>query len=120
MRKSQRGVTFLGWMILLLPVAVLLYAGIRLTPIYANYLAVARSLEQVGTEFAGEETLNPAAVRVALEKRFDIEGINHPTSKEIDIHHADEGWVAIAEYEEVAPLFGNISLLIQFHKQVAL
>lgn len=120
MRKSQRGVTFLGWMILLLPVAILVYAGIRLTPIYANYLAVSRSLEQLGNEFAGEEALNPSAVRASLEKRFDIESINHPNVKEIDIHRADEGWVAVADYEDVAPLFGNISLLIQFHKQVAL
>lgn len=120
MRKSQRGVTFLGWLILLLPVAVLVYVGIRLTPVYANYLAVARSLEQVGNEFAGEEQLNPGAVRSSLEKRFDVDSINHPTVKEIDVHRSDEGWVVIADYEEVAPLFGNVSLLIQFHKQVLL
>jgi hypothetical protein len=25
--------------------------------------------------------------------------------------------VAIADYEDLAPLFGNISLLVQFHKE---
>jgi hypothetical protein len=120
MRNSQRGVTFLGWLFLLLPLAIVLYVGIRLTPVYLNYMAVARSLEQVANESAGEEQPNPAAVRVSLEKHFDIEGINHPTIKEIEIRREGEGWVAIADYEDLAPLFANVSILVQFHKQVDL
>ncbi len=42
MRHTQRGVTFLGWLILLIPVAIVVYAGIRLTPIYLNYMRVAQ------------------------------------------------------------------------------
>ena len=30
MRRHQRGVTTLGWLILLIPVAIVFYAGIRL------------------------------------------------------------------------------------------
>ncbi len=65
-------------------------------------------------------TVNPAELRVSIDKRLDIEGINTPTAKDIDIHREGDGWVAIADYEEVAPLFGNVSLLLQFHKQVKL
>ena len=32
MRKYQRGVTFIGWIILMIPIAIVFYAGIRLTP----------------------------------------------------------------------------------------
>ena len=49
---------------------------------------------------------------MSLEKRFDIESIEFPTVKDIDIHRDGEHWVAIADYEDVAPLFGNISLLV--------
>ena len=40
MRQNERGVTFLGWVILLLPAALVLYAGIRLTPVYLEYMKV--------------------------------------------------------------------------------
>jgi hypothetical protein len=120
MRKSQRGVTFLGWLILLVPVGILVYTAIRLTPIYTNYMAVASSIEQLTDEFTAQEQINAQAVRVALEKRFDIEGITHPNVREIDIHREEGSWVIIANYEDVAPLFGNVSLLVQFNKQVTL
>jgi hypothetical protein len=120
MPKSQRGVTFIGWLVLLVPIALLVYVGIRLTPIYLNYYRVLRSLEQVAADTRGEAQVNPTAVRSALEKRFDVEYIDHPTAKEVDIHRDGDRWVAVVDYEDVAPLFANVSLLAQFNKQVDL
>lgn len=120
MRKSQRGVTFIGWLVLLAPVGLLVYVGIRLTPIYLNYFRVVRSLEQLATESKGETQINPAAVHTTLDKRFDVQYVDHPAAKDIDVHRDGDHWVAIADYEDVAPLFGNVSILIQFNKQVEL
>ena len=120
MPKNQRGVTFLGWLLLLIPVGVLLYAGIRMTPIYLNYLHVAKALEQMAAESKDAGTINPTEVRTSLEKRFDIEYVTNPSAKDIDVHRDGDHWVAVANYEEVAPLFGNVSLLMQFNKQVDL
>ena len=50
MRKHQRGVTFIGWVFLLIPLAILIYVGIRVAPLYMNYFKVSRSLEQLATE----------------------------------------------------------------------
>jgi hypothetical protein len=120
MRHSQRGITFIGWLCLLIPVAIVVYGGIRLAPMYLNYMRVAKSLSRTVTETrgAGTATVNPQDMRETLGKLFDVEGIEHPTVKEIDIHREGDHFVAIADYEDVAPLFGNVSLLVQFHKQV--
>jgi hypothetical protein len=120
MRKNERGVTFIGWILLLLPVAIILYCVIRLTPVYVNYMAVVRSMTQLKTETPDGSAVNPTGVRNALEKRFDIEGINVPNVNDVLIQREGENWVAIAEYEEQVPLFFNINLLVQFHKQVTL
>jgi len=119
MRKSQRGVTFIGWVFLLAPLAIVLYAAIRMTPVYLTYMSVSKIMEKVAKETEGAQ-INPAAIRVSLDKSFEIESINSPTSMDIDIRREGDHWVAIADYEEVAPLFGNVSLLTQFHKQVTL
>ena len=120
MRSSQRGVTFIGWLFLLIPVAILVYAGIRLTPVYLNYFRVARSMQQTAMQFQDGGQINPQQVRTTLERRFDIESIAYPTSKDIDIHRVGEGWVMITDYEGVAPLFANVSIVVDFHKEVEL
>ncbi len=120
MRKSQRGVTFICWVFLLLPLAIVGYALLRATPVYLTYMSVAKIMDQMAKDVPPGSPVNPAELRVSLDKRFDIEGINSPTGKDIDIHRDGDNWVAIADYEEVAPLFGNVSLLAQFHKQVTL
>jgi hypothetical protein len=120
MRHSQRGVTMIGWLFLLVPLAIIVYAGIRLAPIYLNYMRVARSLQQLSDETKSDasSTTTGDMLRNALTKRFDIESIEHPNIKDIDIHRDGDHWVAEANYEDLAPLFGNISLLVQFDKRV--
>ncbi|HEY5019807.1 MAG TPA: DUF4845 domain-containing protein [Steroidobacteraceae bacterium] len=120
MRHSQRGITFIGWLFLLVPIAIVVYGGIRLAPMYLNYMRVVKSLSRMVTETqgAGTTAATPQAMRVTLGKLFDIESIEHPDIKDIDIHREGDHFVAIADYEDVAPMFGNVSLLVQFHKQV--
>jgi Domain of unknown function (DUF4845) len=107
----------IGWLVLMVPIAIVAYGVIRLVPIYLNYMRVSKALSQTISEAKGGDTTNATTLRNSLEKHFDIEGIEKPATKEIDIHREGEHWVAIADYEDLAPLFGNISLLVQFHKE---
>ena len=117
MRRSQRGVTAIGWLFLLAPVAVLVYTTIRLVPIYLNYMRVAHALSQLADESKGG-TSTRAALSLSLQRRFDVEIIEHPDPSEVDIHREGDHWVVIADYENLVPMFGNVSLLVKFHKQV--
>jgi len=119
MRQSQRGVTAIGWIVLLIPVAIMVLAGIRLVPIYLNYMSVSKYMGSVAAEAKGE-TVTADGLRSALDKRFQVGYIDHPNAKEIDVHREGSHWVMVADYEDVAPLFGDLSLLVQFHKQVEL
>lgn len=121
MHKYQRGVTMIGWLLLLMPIGLIVYVLIRATPIYLNYLHVSKAMEQLASESKGESgSINPVDVRQQLEKRFDIEYVSNPAAKDIDVHRDGDHWVAAATYEEVVPLFGNASLLLQFDKRVDL
>lgn len=118
MRHSQRGITFIGWLFLLAPVAIVVYSGIRVVPMYLNYMNVSKALSRVATESEGTATGNPQVLRTAIEKNFDVQSIQHPEPKDLDIQREGDHMLIVADYEDVAPLFGNISLLLQFHKQV--
>jgi hypothetical protein len=120
MRKSQRGVTLIGWVILLVPIGVIVYAGILLTPKYLNYFNVVKAMNQEAAEAKDNPTVDPKLIRAGLGRRFDVEYIDKPTPKEIDVHRDGEHWVMVADYEELVPLVGNVSILVQFNKQVNL
>lgn len=118
MRNRQTGVTFIGWLVLLLPMAVVLYAGIRLVPKYLVYTEVSRALTQLGQEFSDDPSVTSAALKLSLEKRFDIEGIEFPTVQDVAFTREDGVWIAEVHYQDGVPLFAGISVTVNFDKRV--
>jgi len=118
MRHSQRGITFIGWLILLIPIAIVGYAGIRLIPVYINSMNVSKALSLVASEAKSGSATSPVLLRTSIEKNFDVQSIEHPTPKDLDVHREGDHLVILADYEDVVPMFGNVSLLVQFHKRV--
>ena len=119
MRRYQRGVTFIGWMILMIPIAIVFYAGIRLTPVYLNYMKVKHTLEIVASEVPGE-TATADGIRNVVMKHFNVDEIDYPSDKDIKIVRENSIWTMEANYEDQAPLFANISILVTFEKKVKL
>lgn len=117
MRNRQRGVTLIGWLFLLAPMAIVIYAGIRVAPIYLNYMKVNKALNQVASEFHGGGG-SPSAIQTTLDKHFEIDMVNYPTVKDIKITRDGAGWLVEAAYDDEAPLFDNISLHVSFDKSV--
>ncbi len=119
MRQRERGMTFLGIVIILLILGSALYAGIRLVPVYLEYTKVARALEQVRDEHAAIDT-NPALIRRSLERRWDVEDISRIGWKEIEIDKTAEGYDMTASYEAEEPFVANVYLLVKFDKTVSI
>jgi hypothetical protein len=116
MRFRQRGMTFIGWLFLLTPLAVVGYAGVRLAPVYLNYMKVVRALNLVASDAAGNT--DPKAIRTTIDKHFEIDMVDYPTSKDIKVTRSGTGWDVEASYDDEAPLFANISLHVVFDKTV--
>ena len=116
--RKQRGVTMIGWIFLLAPMAVVLYAGIRVGPEYLNYYKVLTAMKETASKLKSDGALNSAAIRSALERRFDTGYIDYPTAKEIVITKADAGWTMTADYETTVPMFGNLYITLVFNKSV--
>lgn len=117
MRKRQAGITFIGWVVLLIPVAIVVYAVIRLVPIYLTHVKVSKTVEQVAEEYS-DGVVSPGDVRAAIARRLDIESVAYPTLEQITVSRGPDGWVIQASYERTAALFGGIDLLVTFDKRV--
>jgi len=118
--RKQRGVTMIGWIFLLTPLAIVLYAGIRVGPEYLNYYKVVTALKETASQLKGDEALSPQTIRSAIEKRFDVGYIDEPNAKDIVIAKGDTGWAMTADYEKTVPMFGNLHLLMAFDSTVVI
>jgi len=120
MRNRQQGVTVVGWLFLLTPLAIVVYAGIRLAPVYLNYMKVVRAVDNAAStaKGGGAGAGDATAIRTAIDRHFEIDMVEFPTIKDIQVRREGGAWVIEAKYEDEAPLFGNVSLHVIFDKTV--
>jgi hypothetical protein len=116
-RDRQSGMTFIGMLFILGMLGMFLYAGVRLLPVYLNYLKVARSMDAAAGEFKSENP-DQGAVRRSLEKHWQIEDISAVDAKEVEITKDETGMVMHVAYDEAAPYIQNVSLSVHFDKTV--
>jgi hypothetical protein len=116
--RKQRGVTAIGWVFLLLPMALTIYAFIRVGPVYLNYWRIVDSMQKTAAELKGDDTITAMNIRNSLAKRFDIGYVDKIDVKDIDVTKGENGWQMTAGYDGVAPLFANIKIVIAFDKTV--
>ncbi len=117
MRQRQQGLTLIGMLCILALVGVILYAGIRLSTVYLNYMKVARSMEATAAEFKSDSP-DIAGMRRSLDRHWQIEDVSAVDSKDVEIVK-DEGSVSMhVEYDDSVPYIANVSLLVHFDKTV--
>lgn len=109
--------TTLGLILLVAFVGIFAFAGIRLTPMYLNYMKVVGVVDGVQKEFEGQNATR-ANVRRSIQRRFDVESVSEIHSKEVSVTPVDGGLEVSAVYDHIAPFIGQISFSVHFDKTV--
>lgn len=117
MRNHQQGMTFIGLLFVLAMAGVIVYAGIRLAPLYLNYMKVARTMDSVASEAKGD---NPeqGEIRNLISRHFNIEDPTGVTEKDIEVTRDESGVEMHVAYDDTAPFLGNVSFSAHFEKTV--
>jgi hypothetical protein len=115
--RRQRGMTFIGLLCILALLGLIGYAGLRLVPLYLNYMKVARSMEATAAELKSDNP-DPGAIRRSLEKHWQIEDISSVEAKEVEIVKNEGGVSLHVSYDDAAPYIDNVSLSVHFDKTV--
>jgi hypothetical protein len=117
MRQRQRGMTVIGMLCIVAMAGVIVYAGIRLVPVYLNYMNIVRAMQATASEYKGENS-DPGALRASLERHWEIETISVVDYTDIEITRDDSGISLHVAYDDAVPYFGNLSLAAHFDKTV--
>ena len=118
MQHSQRGMTLIGILVLVVVVGSWVYAGIRVTPKYLEYMRIAATLEKVRDEFDANPGSTEFMLRKAIERHFDIEMVEVITANDIEITKDGGAFNMRAYYDDTVPLIANVSFLLEFDKSV--
>lgn len=106
--KSQRGMSFWGTIVVL---AALIFIGtflLKSIPAYVEFNSIRTAVKSIATASSGE--LNKKEITDAFNRQAAIDSIDSVSGRDLRI----EGGAIVVEYQKVIPLFGNMSILLDF------
>jgi hypothetical protein len=110
--KMQRGITFIGFLMVLVVVGFFAYTAMRLVPVYTEYFSVVKAMKAVAGE-VGVASKQPGDIRNMLLRHFDISYVDSVRPNDIRISRDRNPSINIA-YEVRKPFVANIDLLVRF------
>ena len=118
MRSRQRGVSLISFISIAAMVGLLGFAALKLSSSYLEYLRVRQVLNDIKTQFDGQEA-SVQAIRTALAKRLDVEAVETITVDDFKVDKTETGGMQIrARYDRIVPYLANISLMVSFDEAV--
>jgi hypothetical protein len=111
---GERGLTLIGFLIMLSLALFVAYIGMKIVPIYLNHYSVVSSMKSMAEE-PGVDTMSEARIRDLLSRKFETSYVKHVSSRQIRIERG-RSLQLIAEYEVREDLIGNLDAVISFKR----
>ena len=117
MRARQKGITLIGFILVVVFVGSIAYGGLKVLPFFLEQMKVISILEDVKREMDGTGA-TIASIRTAIGKRLDIEMVNGITTQEFIVKKSKNGYMVRANYENRAQYIGSLYLVVVTDRQV--
>lgn len=114
-RTHQRGMTGIGWLLVLALIGFFVLLALRMVPAYLDYYKVVSTLEALEEESGFS---SPREIRSLLERRFDVSFVSNITPQDVEIKHKGNKYLVTASYEKREHIFSNVFVVMEFEKEV--
>jgi Tfp pilus assembly major pilin PilA len=117
MIKRQQGMTLIGLLITAVIAGAIVFAGLRLVPVYLEYTRIKSVLEAVKKDEGGQA---PTAqqLRQSIERRLDVEYVTAVQVGDFKIQKTGEGHRISLNYAQETPYIGNVYFLVKFDTSI--
>jgi hypothetical protein len=113
MKRTQGGMTLIGFIIVLALVGFFAYIAMKLVPMYSEYYAVKQALKGLKAE-PGIANKDPAKVEDLFFRRLYISYAENVKPANVTIERAENGWLMSVDYEVRKPLIYNLDVVGKF------
>lgn len=113
--RYQKGMSGVGWLLILALIAFFTLLGLKVIPAYMNSMTVGSVLSGMEEE-PGLGRKSPAEIMETLNKRLSINMIKDIGRDEIYLESGKDMYYIDIEYEVRRDFIGNIDLVLSFDK----
>lgn len=117
--RSQRGITLIGFLMVLILAGFFVFLGMRLVPTYVEYYSVARDMDGLAAE-PGITTMGPEKIRDLLFRRFYVSYVDSVKPQHVKLTQAGDGYDLRITYEVRKELIYNLDYVAKFDRTVEL
>jgi hypothetical protein len=116
MRRTQSGLTLIGFLIVLSVAIFFVYCGMKIVPMYTELYSVKKALSSLAQE-PGIETASKEKIRELFFKRLYMSYANNVKKEALKIETRDNGYLMVVDYERREPLVANLDVVGKYHAE---
>lgn len=113
MKRSQSGMTLLGFILVLAVVGVFIYTGMKVIPMYTEYYGVKQAMKGMSME-PGINNMSPDRIRSLFFRRLYVNYSENVEEKHLKVERIEGGWNMKVNYEVRKPLIANLDVVGKF------
>jgi hypothetical protein len=109
----QRGITLIGFIMILALVGFFAFLVMRLFPVYSEYYGVLQAMKAVAAE-PGIASKTPEQVRASLDRKLYIGYVTSVKKNHVRVTRQGGNYVLNVRYDVRGPLAGNLEFIATF------
>ena len=113
MMKKQKGITFVGMLLVGGLIGFFALIGMKIAPSYIEYMSVKKVIEAMSVD-SEIQNMSVKEIRNSFNNRANIAYVTVIKGEDLEISKEDGSTVVIAQYAVKTPLFGNLSACMDF------
>lgn len=119
MKRTQSGMTLIGFILVLAVAGVFIYMGMKLIPMYSEYYAVKQAMKELSQE-SGISQNDPGKIKDLFFRRLYISYSDNVKPENVKLARRDAGYLMTVDYEVRRPLIANLDVVGHFQVEQAL
>jgi len=117
--ETQRGMTVIGMLLLLIVIAFMALIAMKVVPMYIQYFSIKSTIESIRKEPQLAQ-MSTQDIQNAIQKRFDIGYVDNITARDLKIRNENRGRVLDLEYQDERELFYGLSIVLKVSESIPL
>ena len=114
MKRTQSGITLIGFLVVLAVAGFFAYVGMKLFPMYQEFYSVKTAMKGLANE-PGIATQDPARIQDLFFRRLYINYSDNVLPENVKFTRSDGGWKMEVNYEVRKPMVYNIDVVGKFN-----